>query len=120
MAESMSEILNPGTAVAKPDGFPHAPAQWRLSDAESAAREANIDLGEDHWEAIRALQEYFDKHDRPNARELHDALDEKFHTQGGIRFLYGLFPGGPIAQGCLIAGLQPPAGASDPAFGSVQ
>ena len=120
MAESMSEILNPGTAVARPEGFPHAPVQWRVSDAESVAREAKIELGEDHWNTLRALQEYFHKHGRPNARELHDALDEKFHAKGGIRFLYGLFPGGPIAQGCLVAGLQPPAGASDPAYGSVQ
>ena len=120
MAESMSEILNPGTAVPKPDGFPYAPAQWQIADAESVAREAKIELGEDHWDAVRALQEYFSKHERPNAREIHDALNEKFHAKGGIRFLYGLFPGGPIAQGCLVAGLQPPAGAQDPAFGSVK
>ena len=120
MAESMSEILNPGTTYTRPAGFPHAPEPWLVSDGEAAAREANIELGEDHWDAVRALQEYFHKHERPNARELHDALGEKFHAKGGVRFLYGLFPGGPIAQGCRIAGLQPPVGASDPAFGSVQ
>ena len=54
-----------------------------------------------------------------NLRELHDALDEKFHRQGGIRHLYRLFPGGPVAQGCRIAGLKAPAGATDKGFGSV-
>ncbi|MDH5470718.1 MAG: TusE/DsrC/DsvC family sulfur relay protein, partial [Gammaproteobacteria bacterium] len=29
-------------------------------------------------------------------------------------------PGGPIAQGCRIAGLVPPAGSKDSGFGSVQ
>jgi tRNA 2-thiouridine synthesizing protein E len=52
-------------------------------------------------------------------RELHDALDEMFHRQGGIKQLYVLFHGGPIAQGCRIAGLKAPAGAIDRGFGSV-
>jgi tRNA 2-thiouridine synthesizing protein E len=30
-----------------------------------------------------------------------------------------LFPGGPLAQGCRLAGLEPPAGAFDPSYGSV-
>ena len=54
-----------------------------------------------------------------NVRELHDALDEKFHLSGGMKYVYSLFPGGPIAQGCKLAGLQPPAGSIDKGFGSV-
>ena len=53
-------------------------------------------------------------------RELLDALDEKFHGKGGLKYLYSLFPGGPVAQGCRIAGLQAPAGSTDMGFGSVQ
>jgi tRNA 2-thiouridine synthesizing protein E len=52
-------------------------------------------------------------------RELHDALDENFHGKGGLKYLYQLFPGGPVAQGCRIAGLKAPAGATDKSFGSV-
>ena len=55
---------------------------------------------------------------RINMRELHDALDEKFHHKGGIKYLYNLFPGGPIAQGWRLGGLQHPAGALDKGFGS--
>ncbi len=74
----------------------------------------------DHWETVRALQEFFGRHEGDvNMRELHDALDEHFHPQGGIKYLYGLFPKGPIAQGCRIAGLKAPAGAEDRGFGSV-
>jgi len=68
--------------------------------ATEAGREG-LKLADDHWEAVGALQEYFVRHsEQPttNMRELHDALDEKFHIKGGIRYLYKLFPGGPIAQ----------------------
>jgi tRNA 2-thiouridine synthesizing protein E len=36
-----------------------------------------------------------------------------------MKYLYTLLPGGPIAQGCRLAGLKPPAGAVDQGFGSV-
>jgi len=104
-----------------PVSFPHAPADWTPSAALEAAREDGLELGEDHWEALRALQEYYARHEQTavNLRELHDALDERFHPKGGIRHLYLLFPGGPVAQGCRIAGLKVPAGAIDRGFGSV-
>ena len=102
--------------------FPFAPAGWTRSDAEEAARQESLELKEDHLQVVKAIQEYFSKHDKPemNMRELHDALDEKFHAQGGMKYLYRLFPGGPVAQGCRLAGLNVPAGAVDKSFGSVQ
>lgn len=101
--------------------FPHAPAGWTPAAAVEIARREGVAIGEEHWEALRALHEYYVRHDGPavNLRELHDALDEKFHRQGGIRHLYMLFPAGPVAQGCRIAGLKVPAGAIDKGFGSV-
>lgn len=101
--------------------FPHAPADWTKERALKTARQEGLKLGADHWEAIRALQEYFTKHQEItlSMRELHDALDESFHGQGGIKYLYQLFPGGPVAQGCRLAGLKAPAGTTDIGFGSV-
>lgn len=119
MADTMTDILNPGATSRDPD-FPHAPADWARSAAEQAARGDGIALGPDHWAMIKALHGYFASHERPNVRELHDALDEAFHSRGGLRYLYGLFPGGPVAQGCRLAGLPAPAGATDKSFGSVQ
>jgi TusE/DsrC/DsvC family sulfur relay protein len=115
----MADILNPGAATRNPD-FPHAPPEWSSASAEQAARADRIDLESDHWGVIKALQSYFASHARPNVRELHDALEEVFHSKGGIKYLYGLFPGGPVAQGCRFAGLRAPAGAADKSFGSVQ
>ena len=81
-----------------------------------------LEPGEDHWEEVRALQEYFARHesDVVNSRELQDALDEKFHSKGGLKYLYTLFPGGPITQGCRLAGLETPPGSGDSGFGSVK
>ena len=102
-------------------GFPHAPQDWDEDAAREMAREDGLELTEDHWANLRALQEYCAKHDcqKYSVRELHDALDERFHDKGGYKFLFSLFPKGPIAQGCRLAGLEPPPGAVDKGFGSV-
>ena len=107
--------------VSDPD-FPYAPLDWTRSEAMSIAREEGIELSEGHWEVIRALPNYFAHHEDEtviNLRDLHDALDECFHQQGGLKFLYTLFPGGPIAQSCRLAGLKAPFIATDLSFGSV-
>ena len=109
-----------GDAPAEPD-FPHAPPDWTKQTAADIARQEGLVLRTDHWGTIRALQEYFAKHEdvAVNVHELHDALDEKFHHEGGMRYLYQLFPAGPVAQGCRLAGLKAPAGVVDRGFGSV-
>jgi len=121
MMSLMDEIIGGGSGADKNPRFPHAPAGWTLALAAESARREGVELGEEHWEALRALQEYYARHATTavNLRELHDALDEKFHRRGGIKHLYRLFPGGPVAQGCRIAGLKAPAGATDKGFGSV-
>ncbi len=99
--------------------FPHAPAQWSPDAARAIAAKSNLELTADHWEAIAGLQDYFSRHGFGKRRELSDALEEKFHHKGGMKYLYQLFPGGPVAQGCVIAGLEPPPGSVDRSFGSV-
>jgi len=107
--------------VIDPD-FPHAPPEWTRKDAMTIAGREGLVLTEDHWETIRALQAYFAQHEDETTihlRELHDALEEHFHAKGGLKYLYTLFPGGPIAQSCRLAGLMAPFIATDPSFGSV-
>lgn len=120
MAGLLDAIKGPDGSKKDP-GFPHAPPEWTRESALKAAQQEGLELGEDHWAALRALQEYYAKHEEitVNMRELHDALEESFHAKGGIKYLYLLFPGGPLAQGCRIAGLKAPAGATDKGFGSV-
>jgi len=120
MTGSRDEILHPMQSATDAD-FPSAPEQWTSDSARQVAAEYEIDLDDDHWIVIRALQEYYARHEgRVNVRELLDALEEKFHNKGGLKYLYRLLPGGPVAQGCRLAGFQPPAGAVDKGFGSVQ
>ena len=108
--------------VSRPSGYPHAPIGWSEDEAHRTAQELGLEPGPDHFEVIRCLQEYFSRNDRGdiNIRALHDALDERFHSRGGMKYLYWIFPGGPVAQGCALAGLEAPAGATNPSFGSVQ
>ena len=111
------------TAFETTPGFPHAPGGWSPAEGESTAVADGLHPDDGLWEAVRALQEFYARHaeDRSvNVRQLRDALDERFHSRGGMKYLYRLFPGGPIAQGCRIAGLEPPAGSTDSGFGSVQ
>lgn len=115
----MDEII--GEGAGKDASFPHAPPDWSAGAAIDIARTEGLELDDAHWDLVRSLHEYYARHLHTsiNLRELHDALDEKFHRQGGIKRLYQLFPGGPVAQGCRVAGLKAPPGATDKGFGSV-
>lgn len=101
------------------DSFPNAPKNWDINSAEQVAKEDGLNLNDDHWDLIRALQEYYHKVEFPKLRQLKDALDEKFHSRGGMKYLYKITPGGPVAEGCRLAGLEVPAGAIDKSFGSI-
>ena len=98
--------------------FPYAPQGWAREEAEKQAEMLGVPLTDDHWEVFRSLQAYFTTHEFPNRRELSDALDEKYHHKGGRRYLYTLFPSGPVSQGCALAGVAMPAGSVDRSFGS--
>lgn len=103
-------------------GFPDAPLDWTPDEATGMAAAESLQLTDAHCEVIRSLQHYFLQHEDDghiNLRDLHDALDEHFHHMGGLKYLYQLFPGGPVAQGCRLAGLDAPFLAADKSFGSV-
>jgi tRNA 2-thiouridine synthesizing protein E len=120
MTGSRDEILHPNAGEGIVD-FPSAPQGWTPDLARQIAEECDIELSDEHWQVVRALQDYYERHpDTIQVRNLLDALEEKFHIKGGLKHLYLLLPGGPVAQGCRLAGLQPPAGAVDRGFGSVQ
>lgn len=120
MNDENENLIRPGYVIQPIPGFPDAPFDWSREQAEEVAKTEGLTLSEAHWEVVRALQEICAHHAEPalNARELHDALDEHFHGEGGIKYLYELFPKGPLAQGCLLAGLQPPPGTQDKGMGS--
>ena len=120
MSESIIHMLNPAHTARKEPLFPHAPEGWTSAHAEAQAKKEGLTLNETHWQTIIGLQEYYSKHEKICVRELVDALEEKFHAEGGMRHLYRELPLGPIAQGCRLAGLQAPADSHSEGFGSVQ
>jgi tRNA 2-thiouridine synthesizing protein E len=82
---SMQEVIHP---FIKNPSFPCAPPEWSSENAERDAQQEGITLREDHWETIRILQECLSCTDHLRGRALHDALNEKFHIKGGLRYLY--------------------------------
>ena len=116
---TMYGILHPGVERQWDPNFRDAPDGWTPAHAQALAAEAGLKLTADHWEVIRVLQGCYKDEVSPRIRLLRDALEARFAGKGGMKYLFGILPGGPIAQGCALAGLKPPAGARDPSFGSV-
>jgi len=93
---------------------------WTEETANSIAQMESIELTEAHWTVIRFLREHYAQHGTSqHARTLTNALDEKFQIQGGLKYLYTLFPDGPVSQGARIAGIPVPMDSSNESFGSV-
>jgi tRNA 2-thiouridine synthesizing protein E len=95
--------------------------EWSKEAAQVLSEKEGVELTQDHWRVINYLQEYYLLHGWPQSiHTLAQKLDEAFADHGGARFLYQLFPGGPLAQGCRLAGLPVPHNAENDSFGSVQ
>jgi tRNA 2-thiouridine synthesizing protein E len=93
---------------------------WSPLVAHQRAAAEDIELTEEHFAVIYCLRERFRvRGPAAGARELMRELDAEFAAEGGRRYLYGLFPRGPIVQGCRIAALPLPSGTLDLSFGSV-
>jgi tRNA 2-thiouridine synthesizing protein E len=92
---------------------------WTEEMAIEMARRDGLELSDDHLAIIRYLRDcYADHGGTINARRLMNTLEEEFAGLGGHRFLYSLFPRGPIATASRYAGLPMPPGTRDPSFDS--
>ena len=95
--------------------------EWTEKTAESIAQTQGIELTDQHWEVIKFLRIHYQNvgADMPPAHELTKTLEERFSDEGGLKYLYKLFPGGPLNQGCQFAGVPVPTDAKNASFGSV-
>lgn len=92
---------------------------WTESLAIEMARQDGLELSDNHLGIIRYLRDcYADHGGTINARMLAHSLEEEFAGLGGRKFLYNLFPLGPIAQATRYAGLPMPPGTRDLSFGT--
>ena len=112
--------------IADRDAFEKDPAgnligaePWSEEIAREKAVEEGIELAADHWDVVHFLRERFRERGKPSSgRVIADELEERYRDKGGRKYLYTLFPRGPVTQGCKIAGLPLPAYTVDPSFGS--
>jgi tRNA 2-thiouridine synthesizing protein E len=121
MVDILKFILNETANKTDPEGHMFGLDEWNPNIARQRAQDAGIELTPKHWEVIGFLRtRYKDQGPVAHARELTQALEVHFETDGGRRFLYRLFPQGPVRQASRIAGLPVPADAVDQSFGSVR
>lgn len=93
---------------------------WDKQQAIDLAKGMNLHLTDAHWQVISFIRTYFaNAGELRHARELSDVLAERFETEGGAKYLFQLFPGGPVNQGCRLAGVHVPSDASDGSFGYI-
>jgi tRNA 2-thiouridine synthesizing protein E len=94
-------------------------SDWDKDKAIEIAKEEGIILTQAHWEVVNCLRNYYMAHGQTKSgRVLADMLDKEFASQGGSKYLYRLFPDGPVSQGMRISGLPLPPYTEDGGFGS--
>ena len=85
------------------------------------AGEEGIVLTNEHLGVIECLRDYFlEFGEAEKGRDLEEMLDEVFAGHGGRKYLWNLFPSGPVTQGMRIAGLPVPPHTGDKGFGTVR
>ena len=92
---------------------------WSESLAHSLAADEDITLSDEHMKVLNYLRKYYDKNGQGyHARTLLNVLEFEFGKWQGKKYLYELFPKGPVSQGCKLAGIPLPPNCNDPSFGS--
>lgn len=92
---------------------------WDRKRSIDMALIEDIKLSDEHWDVIVFLRDYYVEVGLPRfARTTSRALNKRFSAEGGSKYLYGLFSGGPVTQGSRIANLPTPACSTDVSFGT--
>ncbi len=90
-------------------------------DVREMAGQEGIELTDEHLGVVECLRDYYlELGEAENGRDLEEMLNEVFAGHGGRKYLWRLFPGGPVTQGLRIAGLPLPPHSGDKGFGTVR
>jgi len=71
------------------------------------AKNFGISLTGKHWEVIFFLKNFYDYHEDEELKikDYNNALRGKYAGQGGLKYLYNLFPGDPLKTIKHLAGI---------------
>lgn len=91
-------------------GFLKQPLQWTSSLGAYMAEQDGIVLTEEHWHIIHYLREYYEDYNiAPPMRMIIRVFKKAFGEENAnSRYLYKLFPEGPMKQGSRYGGLPKP------------
>ncbi|MCB1582702.1 MAG: TusE/DsrC/DsvC family sulfur relay protein [Marinicella sp.] len=82
---------------------------WNEQIAIALAKTDGIELGEDHWLVINAVRDIYQlTGETPPMRLLIKELNKRIETEINSRFLYRLYPDGPVRLASKHAGLPKP------------
>lgn len=89
------------------DGFIQEPEKWSEAVAEDLAKDESsvAPMGEDHWRLVNYIRDYYLQFGvAPPVRMLckKNGFD--------LKYVYDMFPKGPAAGACKVAGLPKPTG----------
>lgn len=110
MSEGELKLPDGSTLNIDEKGYLLDHALWSPEVAGFMAATDGIQLGEDHWVVLKILQAYYEQFEvEPPMRALVKRVREQLGDEkGSSRFLYRLFPDGPVTQGVRYAGLPRP------------
>lgn len=90
------------------EGYLVEPADWNEDVAQALARRENLELGNDHWDVIRFMREYYEEHQvAADARFVIKHLEARMGKDARKK-LFELFPYGHVKQTCKISGMRRP------------
>jgi tRNA 2-thiouridine synthesizing protein E len=108
----MAYEYNGTTVEADEEGYIIDISSWNPELALLIAESENIEMGNDAWEVVNFLRNYYEEYQiAPAVRVLTKAIKKSLGPdKGNSKYLYELFPYGPAKQACKIAGLPKPTG----------
>lgn len=91
----------------------------RYQGIEQRAKNMGIELNDKRMEAIDFVLDFYEHcEDCRNARQLMKVMDQEFADKGGKKYLYRLFPKGPLSQIHELADLPDLGHQTDQGFGT--
>lgn len=90
------------------EGYLVDPGDWNEEVAKMLAKEENLTLNDDHWDAIRFMRDFYEENQvAADARFVIKHLAQRMGKDAHKK-LFELFPYGYVKQACKISGMRRP------------